>query len=550
MALSRAVCRPTFATWTRRRPRGGVSRRRLATGRLGGEPDPRRGGDPSGRPWGDEVGAALADFPAAVVTDVGSVKAKPLAQLRGRRRRPGARYVGGHPMAGSERSGPMAAAADLFDGRTWAVVDRARLRPGRGRRGRAAGRRVRRGRGAHDDRGPRRGRRPGLPPAACGGGADRGPPAEAPGGHLALSGQGLRDVTRVAAGDPRLWRQIVTANADAVERAAARAASRDRHADRRRWRPATRRRSSGSCGPGCRGVSAIPGKHGGPSLALATVTVAIPDEPGALARLFADAGGRGRQHRGPAHRPRPGAGVRAGGDRRRAGPRRVADIAASSAAVDGAPVASHGEHRAGRPRDRHRRHGGLRQVLGQPRRRPRARPALSRHRSHVPGDDLADAPRRRRRQRRRGGRAARRLRSDRVGDRPELATISLDGRDVARRDPVRRGHGGGQPGERRAACPRAAAWRSSARSSAAAESSWRGATSVPSWLRTRGSRCTSARTRPRGRLVARASWRAGRPRDVGDRRGGAAPARRVRLEPCDGAAGCGCRRGRDRLRRT
>jgi prephenate dehydrogenase len=37
------------------------------------------------------------------------------------------------------------------------------------------------------------------------------------------------------------------------------------------------------------GVSAIPGKHGGPSLALATVAVTIPDEPGALARLFADA---------------------------------------------------------------------------------------------------------------------------------------------------------------------------------------------------------------------------------------------------------------------
>ena len=40
--------------------------------------------------------------------------------------------------------------------------------------------------------------------------------ADAPAEHLALSGQGVRDVTRVAAGDPALWRQIVRANAAAL----------------------------------------------------------------------------------------------------------------------------------------------------------------------------------------------------------------------------------------------------------------------------------------------------------------------------------------------
>ena len=33
-----------------------------------------------------------------------------------------ARYVGSHPMAGSERSGPLAATAALFDGRPWAIT--------------------------------------------------------------------------------------------------------------------------------------------------------------------------------------------------------------------------------------------------------------------------------------------------------------------------------------------------------------------------------------------------------------------------------------------
>src|SRR6202012_1191627 len=49
-----------------------------------------------------------------------SIKAQPLAQA-------GAvgcdltRYVPGHPLAGRERSGPAAARADLFLGRTWAL---------------------------------------------------------------------------------------------------------------------------------------------------------------------------------------------------------------------------------------------------------------------------------------------------------------------------------------------------------------------------------------------------------------------------------------------
>ncbi|MBA2444373.1 MAG: prephenate dehydrogenase, partial [Nocardioidaceae bacterium] len=44
---------------------------------------------------------------------------------------------------------------------------------------------------------------------------------------------------------------------------------------------------------GVEGTAAIPGKHGGPAVALEAVDVAIPDEPGALARLFADAGAAG-----------------------------------------------------------------------------------------------------------------------------------------------------------------------------------------------------------------------------------------------------------------
>src|SRR3954449_11899028 len=75
---------------------------------------------------GDVIAEALRST-EAVVTDVGSVKSGPLAEVVDL---PGVeRYVGSHPMAGSERSGPLAAAAALFDGRPWAVTPHERSDP-------------------------------------------------------------------------------------------------------------------------------------------------------------------------------------------------------------------------------------------------------------------------------------------------------------------------------------------------------------------------------------------------------------------------------------
>lgn len=57
----------------------------------------------------------------AVVTDTCSTKAAVMGwadELLG----PGVSFVGGHPMAGKETSGPKAASADLFKGASWAVV--------------------------------------------------------------------------------------------------------------------------------------------------------------------------------------------------------------------------------------------------------------------------------------------------------------------------------------------------------------------------------------------------------------------------------------------
>ena len=63
----------------------------------------------------DEVRRAL-DAGTGLVTDVGSVKT-PMLELMG-----DPRYVGGHPMAGSELEGVEGSRSDLFEGATWVLT--------------------------------------------------------------------------------------------------------------------------------------------------------------------------------------------------------------------------------------------------------------------------------------------------------------------------------------------------------------------------------------------------------------------------------------------
>lgn len=234
----------------------------------------------------DEIERALADYPAAVVTDVCSVKGRPLAQL-GERGVALGRYVGGHPMAGSERSGPLASAADLFDGRTWAIVaapdsDADAVETAEALAALCGAVVVRLSPEEHDLAVARISHLPHVVAAITA--AQLG---DAPAEHLALSGQGVRDVTRVAAGDPGLWRQIVRSNSAAL--AGLLTQVRDDLDELLESLDSDDDRVEKLLARGAAGTAAIPGKHGGPTLRLAAVTVAIPDEPGALATLFADA---------------------------------------------------------------------------------------------------------------------------------------------------------------------------------------------------------------------------------------------------------------------
>jgi prephenate dehydrogenase len=225
-----------------------------------------------------------------VVTDVGSVKSLPLERIADQTDEAGlARYVGSHPMAGSERSGPLAATEALFDGRPWAITPHTHSAP------EAIGlvealahlcgaEPVRLSPVEHDRAVARTSHLPHLLAVLT-----AAQLAEAQPEHLSLSGQGVRDVTRIAGGDPDLWTQILRSNHAAVGEIL-----RDVQDDLARLVQVLASDDPGSLEEiltrGVTGTRAIPGKHGGPPLATASVFVSVPDNPGELARLFADVG--------------------------------------------------------------------------------------------------------------------------------------------------------------------------------------------------------------------------------------------------------------------
>ncbi len=166
-------------------------------------------------PVGAVAGEArrLLDAGHRVVTDVGSVKASVVAAVD----HPG--FLGGHPMAGSEQDGIAAASADLFEGATWVLTptaatvddtfatvrsaivtmgaDVVALAPDR-----------------HDALVAEVSHVPHLTAATLMRLADDR--AEEHRALLRLAAGGFRDMTRIAAGHPGIWPDIVGENREAI----------------------------------------------------------------------------------------------------------------------------------------------------------------------------------------------------------------------------------------------------------------------------------------------------------------------------------------------
>lgn len=173
---------------------------------------------------------ALDAAPDAVVTDVGSVKTVVAADVAARAPASDlARFVPGHPMGGSERSGPERASASVLDGVVWVLCATEATDPAALDRLERWTRRI----GATPIRmEPERHDRlvavvSHLPQVAST--ALMGLAAAEEAGEpeiLVLAAGGFRDLTRLAASSPRLWADILLANreqiAGALERYAAR----------------------------------------------------------------------------------------------------------------------------------------------------------------------------------------------------------------------------------------------------------------------------------------------------------------------------------------
>jgi prephenate dehydrogenase len=201
------------------------------------------------------------------------------------------RFVGSHPIAGRERSGPHHASADLFRERPWivcpapdtvpdaiSVVERLATDCG--------GLVTRMSEADHDALLARLSHVPQLVASALAGSLT-GLDAAA----VALAGSGLRDTSRLADSDPSLWTEIVAAN-----RAAVAVALRDVVAPLQALVHALDGGSEAAAEParalleaGRVGRSLLGGKHGSVAVGWATVAVVVPDSPGKLARLLVDA---------------------------------------------------------------------------------------------------------------------------------------------------------------------------------------------------------------------------------------------------------------------
>lgn len=231
------------------------------------------------------VCGALDRFPRAVVTDVSSVKASIIMAVHDHS--PHAdRYVASHPMAGSQFTGPLTASADLFLERTWVICQSAGNRPDDVEQVRWLARTV----GAvvleidaavHDEAVAQVSHVPHLMSILTASHL-----RAVPGENLKLAGQGIRDVTRIAGSDPVMWRQILSTNAAAVRHELAEVASDLDYLISVLERPDD---LEAFLRLGQHGAQSLLVKHGQEQEVM-LVTVEIPDEPRALARLFGDVG--------------------------------------------------------------------------------------------------------------------------------------------------------------------------------------------------------------------------------------------------------------------
>ncbi|MEK6648598.1 MAG: prephenate dehydrogenase [Actinomycetota bacterium] len=226
--------------------------------------------------------AEFALNPQATFMDIGSTKTKPQGEID---TLPGlaARFCGTHPMAGREIGGPEGARADLFDGRVWiytptaqsqdeviaTVLELIALLNATPIKMDAAG---------HDAAVALISHLPQISASLLAKQLLRGDES-----WMALAGQGLKDATRIAASEPSLWQEIISANRGEI-RPLLLNLEKDLHQLITSLDESTAIESV--IADGRLGRKRIPGKHGGRPRDYHFLPIVIEDKAGQLAALF------------------------------------------------------------------------------------------------------------------------------------------------------------------------------------------------------------------------------------------------------------------------
>lgn len=219
--------------------------------------------------------------PKSAFIDISSVKSKVKVEVS-TSTLPLSRFLPTHPMAGREVGGAESARADLFQGRPWIVdtqgVDVDVVEKASELIELLGGHKIDLDSSEHDQAVALVSHLPQLISSLLAkqltGGEER---------WLDLAGAGLRDTTRIAGSDSKLWREIVTANSQALT-----PLLQALQADLTKLIASLGDENSVAelINDGQKGRARIPGKHGGKAREYTFLPIVIEDKPGQLAALF------------------------------------------------------------------------------------------------------------------------------------------------------------------------------------------------------------------------------------------------------------------------
>lgn len=217
----------------------------------------------------------------SVFIDVVSIKAKPVLEVR-ESSLSVSHFLPTHPMSGREFSGAESARADLFEGRPWMIdsagVDQKAVLWGKALIEAIGAAVIDMPAADHDQAVALVSHLPQLISSLL-----AKQLAGNPASWLELSGAGLRDMTRIAASDSSLWKEIIAANSAAIapllKSLALDLNSLISNIESESFIAAVIK-------DGQSGRALIPGKHGGKAREYTYLPIVIADKPGQLAAIF------------------------------------------------------------------------------------------------------------------------------------------------------------------------------------------------------------------------------------------------------------------------